>query len=296
MLKRTFKLFFSGIAASILLFSCGSSEQGNLPEEENKIDSNQSITVNVEGKIFSIPSPIQTALLIKKTGAPYAKEVLNPHDKANTYSTNYKKALNLGVYGADLGYITLYDQTQDALGYFKAIQKLSDDLGMSSAFDKALLERFNKNLGKQDSMLMLVSGAFRATDNFLKSADRSSLSAIIIAGGWIEALYFATNIVQQKNAEEVIRRIAEQKTSLENLMGLLEVNNSNNELDELIKGLSALKDDFAGITYKYTYEKPITEAQKKLTTITSKTEVSITPEQLTSISKKVNELRKLIVS
>jgi murein L,D-transpeptidase YcbB/YkuD len=265
------KLAVFAFAFSVLT-GCGSQEPGNVAEEpNNKIDSNQSITVNVNGKIFSIPSPIQTALLIKKSGAGYNKEMLNPHNKANNYSTNFSKALNLGVYGADLGYITLYDQTQDALGYFKSVQKLADELGMSAAFNKNLMERFNSNLGKKDSMLYLV------------------------AGGWIEALHFATNIVKQKNNDEVIRRIAEQKTSLDNLIGLLESSNNNNESTDLINGLKGLKADFDAIEYKYFYEKPVTDAAKKVTVINSRTEVNITPQQLDSITKKVSDLRKLIV-
>lgn len=286
-------------AFSLIFFgsSCGDGKGPNdlNPDSTKTIDSNQSINVSVKGKIFSVPSPIQTAFLIKKTGAAYSKEILNPASSVNTYSTNYQKAINLGIYGADLGYVTLYDQTQDALGYFQSVKKLADDLGVSSAFDQTLLQRFQKNLGKKDSMLNLVSDAYRASDNFLKTNDRSDIGALIIAGGWIESLHFATNVSKTKNTDEVIRRIAEQKTSLESLIGLMESNAGQDEYGELIKGLKDLKAEFEGITYKYTYDKPVTDEAKKTTTITSKTEVTITPQQLESISTKVASLRKLLV-
>ena len=283
---------------TLTFMSCGTGTTGNGDgdgKDTTKIDSNKSLTVSVNGKIFSVPSPIQTAFLIKKTGAPYTKDILNPSGSVNSYSTNYQKAINLGVYGADLGYVTLYDQTQDALGYFKSVKKLADDLGVSSAFDKTLLDRFTKNLGKKDSMLDLVSSAYRASDNFLKNNDRGDVGALIIAGGWIESLYFASNVAKQKNQDEVVRRIAEQKTSLESLIGLMNANAGQEEYAELIKGLQDLKSDFEGITYKYTYDKPTTDEAHKTTTITSRTEVTITPAQLESIAAKVASLRKLIV-
>ena len=65
--------------------------------------------------IFSLPSPLQTTLLIKASGANYHADMLNSPDAASGYSISMEKALNLGIYGADLGYVTCYEQTQDAL-------------------------------------------------------------------------------------------------------------------------------------------------------------------------------------
>jgi hypothetical protein len=289
-------LLFSAFALT-LMFSCGNpTDDGDTNgNDTTKIDSTKSMTVEVGGKIFSVPSPIQTAFLIKKSGAQYNNAMLNPSNKSNSYSTNYLKALNLGVYGADMGYVTLYDQTQDALGYFQAVKKLADELGVSSAFDKALLERFQKNLGKRDSMLNLVSSAYRSSDAFLKNNDRNDISALIIAGGWIEGLYFATKISKEKSNDEVVRRVAEQKTSLSSLIGLLETNAAQEEYAELISGLKGLNDEFSKIEYKYVYDKPTTDEGKKITTFTSKSEVVISAEQLNSISEKIEAIRKMIV-
>jgi hypothetical protein len=293
------RLAFACICAiSFSLVSCGGGTGNNVNDGKdtlNKKDTNQSLNTVFNGKIFSVPSPFQTAFLIKKTGAAYAKDILNPSASVNSYSTNYQKALNLGVYGADLGYVTLYDQTQDALGYFQSVKKLADDLGVSAAFSKDLLERFQKNLGKRDSMLNLVSSAYRSSNDFLKNNDRNEVGALIIAGGWIESLHFAVNVSKQKQNDDVIKRIAEQKTSLESVIGLMEMNAAQDDYAELIKGLKDLKADFDAIQYKYVYDKPVTDEKSMTTTFTSKTEVVISPEQLESISKKVAALRKLIV-
>ena len=123
--------------------------------------------------------------------------------------------MNLGIYGADLGYVTIYDQTQDALGYLNAAKKLADELGVAGAFDAQTIGRFQKNLGNQDSMLVLVGVAYRSSDTYLKNNDRSDVSGLVLAGGWIESLYFATNTYKIKPNEDVKRRIAEQKSSLQ---------------------------------------------------------------------------------
>jgi hypothetical protein len=294
-----FKSWFAGTLTlafvSMNLISCGPGEEGNGTGDGGNRDTGANMTISVDGKIFSIPSPFQTAMLIKRAGATYDKKVPNSPDRVKGYATRMQKALNLGVYGADLGYVTMYDQNQDAIAYFQASQKLADDLGVSGAFQKTLIERFKNNIGNKDSMLVLVAGAYRSADNFLKNNDRSDIGALIVAGGWIEALYFAVNVNKSKANEEIKQRIAEQKISLGNLIGLLETYAGREEYAEILNGLRDLKRDFEGVDYRYVYEKPITDEGSKTTTFTSKTTVNITAEQLNSISSKVEGLRSLIV-
>lgn len=285
------------IPVLLFLASCG----GNGEEEkankqiEGLIDSNN-ITLGVSGKVFIIPSPIQTAMLIQKTGAKYDKSLMNASAKMNSYSTKFQKCLNLGIYGADLGYATLYDQTQDAISYFQVVNSLATELGLASAFDKALIDRFQKNLGTKDSMLVLVSAAYRASNDFLKNNDRNEEAALIIVGGWVETLQFAVNVMKTKSNEEIKRRIAEQKNTLSNLIALLSAYQGNEEYAELLVKLNDLKTEYDKVEYKYIYERPLTDEVNKVTSITSKSEITITPENIRVISEKVAAIRGLITA
>src|ERR1044072_5604315 len=144
--------------SAIFASGCGNGDQKDV-DDLPPVDSTATTILNVNGEIFSIPSPIQTAFLIKNSGATYSKDILNASAKASSYSTNFSKALNLGIYGADLGYVTIYDQNQDAIGYLNAAKKMADELGVSGAFDQTTIERFAKNIGNKDSMLVLVGVA-----------------------------------------------------------------------------------------------------------------------------------------
>ena len=59
----------------------------------------------VNDMIQNISSPVEMANQIKKSGAPFSQQILNSSDKTKDYNTSFKRALNLGVYSADLGYI-----------------------------------------------------------------------------------------------------------------------------------------------------------------------------------------------
>lgn len=299
-MKKYFSPLF--LCASMPLFffilsSCGGGDDTeNVGKKiKNTVDSSN-VAVGVSGRIFIIPSPIQTAMLIQKSGAKYDKEMMNAADKANSYSTKFQKCLNLGIYGADLGYTTLYDQTQDAISYFNVTNKIAADLGLSSAFDNNLIQRFQKNLGKKDSMLSLVSVAYRASNDFLKDNDRNEEAALIIAGGWIETLQFAVNVMKAKSNEDVKRRIAEQKNTLSNLISLLSAYQGNEEYAELLQKLNDLKTEYDKVGYKYVYESPVTDEVNKVTTITSKSEITITPENINAIGEKIASIRGLITA
>ena len=64
--------------------------------------------------MFSLPSPYQISLILHESGISYNKELLNPSRRASDYVTNFSRAINFGVFGVDLGYINIYQQTQDA--------------------------------------------------------------------------------------------------------------------------------------------------------------------------------------
>lgn len=293
----TVKIFiFSLITASFVFSGCGG-DSGKTEEEKEgaKLDSARATLFQVGDELFSIPSPIQTAVLIKATGANFDKEMLNDASRAATYSTRVQRSLNLGVYGADLAYITMYDQTQAAISYLNASRKIADELGVSSAFDEAMLNRFQANLGRKDSLLILVAEAYRSSDSYLKNNERDDVGSLILAGGWIEALYFATQVAKTTNNPEVNRRIGEQKNTLENLIKLLQKYNNNEEFAEIVDELINLYSLFDEVEYVYTFEKPVTDANKKLTVVNSKSDIKISAEQLEAINMKIGEIRNIII-
>lgn len=291
--------FFLLSVAAFIGFGC----EGDTAKTEDQ-ENNASEAVNLEedqllkmgGKLFSIPSPIQTASLIKDANATYNKDILNTPSKVNNYSTNFKKAVNLGVYGADLGYVTLYDQTQDAISYLTAIKSIADDIGVSSAFDVGLVQRFEQNMGNKDSLLSLVSEAYKSSDRYLKNNEQNDIGAVILAGGWIESLYFATTTASKTKNKDIVKRVGEQKTALNNLLRLLSPYRDSANIDALVVELLELNDLYNKVNTVYTYEEPTTDEANKITTINSTSSVSVSDEQLEVISEKIMKIRTDIIS
>ncbi|MEO8761100.1 MAG: hypothetical protein ABI388_07360, partial [Bacteroidia bacterium] len=125
---------------------------------------------------------------------------------------------------------------------------------------------------------------------------RTDISSLILVGGWIESLNFAISVNKTKSNEDVKRRIAEQKQALNSIVKLLSQFETKGEYVGLIDELKDLSKVYDTIIYKFISEKAETDAAKKITTINSHTEVTITKEQLDQITTKVESIRKKIVN
>jgi hypothetical protein len=295
-MKTTFfRLFLLSFGIAVVA-SCGNGEGDDKQQVDKEIiDPNQSLNTNFDGKIFSIPSPVQTALLIKQANLPFNQDLLNPIENASNYSTEYKQALNLGIYGTDLGYSSLYEQKSVSLKYLSVVEKLTGQLGLEKAFDKKFMSRFEKNSDNQDSVMMIVSDAFRKADNFLKSSNRKSTSALILTGGWIESLYFACELNKTKENKKIIERIGEQQQTLHTIIEILKEYNKSNTNNDLIKDLEDLRFFFDKVIIDYQFVEPKTDSKNKTTTLQHNISVKIDTDVLNQITLKVRTIRENIL-
>ncbi len=296
---KHFKLGFKVIAIGLVSFlatSCGGDKEiTENPDDLSDTDTVKAVALNVGGELFSLPSPIQTAILIQKSGVSYDKAILNAGNKNDQYTSDFSKALNLGIYGADLGYVTMYNQTQDALSYLGAVKQLADKLGVSAAFDQQTMKRINDNISNKDSLLMLVSVAYRASDSYLKTNKRTEVSSLILTGGWVESMHFSITAYNKKPTEEIKYRIAEQKQALGSIIKLISSNNMPQGAN-LLKQLEELAKVYEGVTTKYNFVEPTTDEAKKITYINSTTEINISKEQLDKIAELVLGIRNSIIN
>jgi len=264
--------------------------------DESETTATKDMEVQKAGKVFyMIPSPLELSSIIKNAGATYDNSVLNPSEYVSNYVTSGSQALNLGVYGADLSYSSIFEQTQETSKYFMAAKELADELGITSAFGKSTVDRIQNNLNNRDSLIAIISDSYWEADAYLKENSRSNTSALVIAGGWIEALYISTKLAGKSDSNaEIISRIGEQKLTLNNLIPMLE-KFSGDDVDQVIKSLKELQEAFMGVEITYERQESTTNSETQLTTIQTTSKINIDEEQLASISEKVESIRTNIV-
>lgn len=276
---------------ALFLFAC--SESGNNSGADSGHDAAGEYKLDKAKEIlFMIPSPIEVVSLLKKAGADYKGELLNPTDNVDKYQTTRAKAINLGIYGTDINYASLFDQTQETLFYVKCAKNLANSLGVMNAFDKETLDRIEGNIENKDSMTIIMSDAYWEADAYLKENERANISALVIAGGWIEGLHIAIKIAEMKPGnEKLTKRIAEQKYSLNNLILLINSYEKDADINYILGDLTSLKALYDQMEVVSAQGENTIDEKTGITTIGGSKEIKITPEQLASIGSKVKEIR-----
>lgn len=289
------------VAAMLLVLAgCGDPEPNNSSSggaDSLSVDTSATSSVlKVNGKLFSVPSPVQSALLIRKLELPYDQGLAMPLEKAQMVATRSGKALAMGIFGADLAYVTTYKDAQRAVSTLQSIETLGRSLNVGNAFDQPLLKRFKDNLNNEDSLLVLGSAAYRAADQYLKNNASDDISVLVLTGGFIESLYLSTASPGALKDQRIADRIGEQKTTLNNLVDLIKTIEGQQDVGALLTGLKELQTLFDGITLTYEYSEPVTDAAAKTTYINSSRTVTITGEQVNAIATKVTALRNTILA
>lgn len=287
------------IAIAASLSACGSSSNDN--EAVTGADTaagsmNAEKDTKAQNVFYSIPSPIETTSLLKGAGARYNASYLNPIENVSKYSTAASRALNLGIYGSDLSFTSIFDQTQESMLYLQCTNKLATSLGINGAFDENTTSRIEANLENRDSLLTIISDSYWNADSYLKQNGQPGVSALIIAGGWIEGLYIATEIAANTKNADIVKRIGEQKLSLDNLVGLLDNYKSANEgVNDMYGKFSELKKIYDAIPSQPSETTASTDQKSGVTTIGNSSSYTLTPEQLKAISDKAAEIRNRII-
>lgn len=272
---------------SMFLASCGGEQKVEKVEEPNPKaqaieEMSEDDMAKADAMIKNMPSPIEMAILVKHAGGEYNPSLLNDIKKIDDYVTNGKKTINMGVYSADVGYTSLYKQTQETVFYLNGVRQLSDGIGLTDAFEQSIFDRVEANIEVRDSLLVILSNAYDIANAYLKENDRMNTSALMIAGGWIESVYLAANLGSKEDGTEdiIALRILEQEVVLGKIIKTMRLIESDPLVDEFADKLEDLS------TVLVEQKVKIGEGEH----------ASVDEEKMKEVVKKINEIRAWAVA
>jgi hypothetical protein len=264
-------------------------------QNANESDSGQ-IIVKYQNTIFTIPSPQQINLFIRKSSKSIDRNRAIEPANVQHYSSSVKQALNLGVLGADLGYVNLFLPSDNNQAYTKAIKKLVNDLGLSAVITADILKEIQNNASNSDSLLKLISEVYALSDQYLNENGKQQISSLILSGGWVESIYLISQTYKENKQNEYFRMLAQQKFPLENIIKLLSTYyNSSNEIAQLTDDLVDLAYDFEIVDFKNSTEQPTIDKENDIITINNTSEIIQDSTRINDIIQKISDIRKNII-
>lgn len=291
-MKKNFIYMFGFFLLFGILMACNeggekSQEGGDLNEfmSESNEDEVEVPKEVLDDIVRNIPSPVEMSALLKHIGIEFKGDILNHTANVDKYTTVHKQAINLGIYGADLGYINMYEKTSSSLNYLNAVKTVADQIKVGQFFDFATLKRLSNNKQNVDSLTYITISNFNKMDAYLRDQGRGNLSILMVAGAWLEGLYISCQAAKEHDNPEIVEKIGEQKIVIDDILLLLDVFNKDDSMAPFIAKFNELKAKFDEITINETFAEPETkEVDGKLVVVdNSSSSVEVSQEQLNGI-------------
>lgn len=301
---NSIRLLLFILVLPVLFASCQSgrdSDSGTEFEIPDSVIHSETLEISediVEGIISNVSSIVEMAALIKDLGVPYSNDYLATSDHVDNYNTNFKRALMLGIFGADLGYLNMYNRSTSIISYLSSIRRLSEGLAVGHFFDFSTLRRLASSQSDLDSLMYISVQSFNRIDNYLREEKRGHLSTAIVAGVWIEGLYLLTQVARSHPGDEIFERIGEQKIVLNDLMIILwNYERVHPEYAQLTNELMPIKEYFdkVSITYEVGEPEAIERDGMLLIIQHERSIVNITEEQIKNISERAEIIRNNLI-
>ncbi len=302
-MKSITKIIFC--LTAVLLVSCGNSgkkennyvfpESDSLPVNEVEKLSQEAIDDIVQ----NISSPVEMAALLQSLDVPFFADYLASTKGSEALTTSFEQALQLGIYGADLGYLNIYEKTGTAIENLTTIKKLADGIRVGQFFDFEILKRLALNKNNLDSLLFMSVHSYNQMDDYLRENNRGYLSALMITGVWLEAQYLVCKVVDDYPHPEIKNRIGEQKIVLNDLMLLLNpYKESSAEYANLYESFERIKEVYRPVDISYTPGEPETVEKDGRLIVIQKEEsvITMTDAQLSSIVDIIGEIRNNLIA
>ncbi len=238
--------FMMIIATVLFILSC---KGGNKTSDSDQAASDnlnrELLASDIKEVIYPLPAPVEMTQMLNEIGATYTSGILNPTANVEKYVTEQAKALNLGVYAADLSYAATFNQQQDVQACLNSIKSLADQLGVTYNYSSILSEENKAKFENKDSLTNFITNTIYSTYQYLDEKSNPDLAVDMVTGVWVELMYIATNISEASyNFSGLVDIISNQKASYEKVMNLLAERNSNADIKALETKLMALKPAF----------------------------------------------------
>jgi hypothetical protein len=219
-------------------------------KEQKKVEMEQIKTIEgeIESNVYPLPTSAEVIKMLSDLEVGYIFGISNPVENAKKYFSSTARSVNLGVFGADLSYATIYNIQQEVINYLDAIRSLSGELNMSKIYDETLYDKIKQNFDNRDELIKVLTSAFNDTYTYLSDNDQQELALLVVGGAWVEGMYLTTHVSEAAyQVAGISKNLLEQKKSFELFLELTKPYETDPIVGDFIKKLDPVKKVYEGL-------------------------------------------------
>jgi hypothetical protein len=251
--------------------SC-SDKTGKTEQKKMELQQVDTIEKSIEDNVYPLPTSAEVIKMLSDLDVGYQFGLTNPKENSTKYISSTSRSVNMGVFGADLSYCTIYNINQEVIDYLNAIRTLANELNMSKIYDETLYDRIKANVDNKDELVAVLTDAFNKTYTYLADNEQQNLALLVVGGAWVEGMYLTCNVSEAAyQVAGISKNLIEQKKSFDLFLELTKPYETDPGISEFLKKLDPIKTVYAGLS------------------------TSLTMQNIMDITKAINEVRVQIV-
>jgi len=246
------KKIFAGVVIAMLFVSSVTytsckNRAAQKEQQQEELDQVGQIEKQIEKNVYPLPTSAEVIKMLTDLEVGFIIGISNPVENVKKYFSSTTRALNLGVYGADLSYATLYNMQQEVINNMSAIRSLANELNMSKIYNEELYEKIKQNFDNRDQLVSILTSAFNDTYAYLSENDQQPLALLVVGGAWVEGMYLTTHVSEAAyQVPDIARVLLEQKKSFELYMEITQPYMNDASVSDFVKLLEPVKKVYAG--------------------------------------------------
>jgi hypothetical protein len=214
-------------------------------EEMQKIDT---IKSKIGSNVYPLPTSAEVIKMLTDLEVGYIFGITNPVDNAKKYFSSTSRAINMGVFGADLSYTTLYKMQQETINYLEAIRSLANELNMSKIYDETLYDKIKASFDSKDELVKILQDAFNNTYNYLADNEQQNLALLVVGGAWVEGMFLTTHVSEAAyQAPGFSKNLLAQKKSFELYLEITKPYMNDPMVSDFVKKLDPINEVYKGL-------------------------------------------------
>jgi hypothetical protein len=240
------------IISFMCLVSC-KNKSASKQQEKTEKEQVKEIEGQIETNVYPLPTSAEVVRMLTELEVGYMVGITNPVANTKKYFSSYSRALNLGAFGADLSYATLYNQQQQVLNYLDAIRSLTNELNMSKVYNEDIYTQIKQNFDNRDTLVVILTKTFNDTYVWLAENDQQPLALLVVGGAWVEGMYLTTHVSEAAyQVAGIAKVLLEQKKSFETYLEITKPYLNDPSVGDFVKLLEPVKQVYAGLSTSLT--------------------------------------------
>lgn len=253
------KIFTKILVAAMIVavagsYSCKNRGESKKMKEINRLEL-EALEQKIEENVYPLPTSAEVIKQLTEMDLGYILGSTNPAGNVSNYVESYNRSVNLGVYGADLSYSTLYNMQQDVIDYLSAIRSLALEQNLSKIYDESLYDRIRSNFDNRDTLVNILTEAFDRTYAYMVDAGQANLAMLMVGGAWVEGMYLTLAVSESGGHLSGFESVLlEQKESFELFEELAKPHNEDPLVARMLAQLQPVREFYAGVGTSLTME------------------------------------------